>query len=315
MSPITYFEKVEMMVGEKVNILMDKAGECVLSTKSYFEASPFLISVHYHVKEITGIDIYMFEYMNSLVDYILLLPPVPIDMIYSVYVGCFLALCIIIFNNLYPGEPMNWEIDYVEEMKAANKESSKKNVMSKEKGSSFHLVNEIKQNEGGADFSGVEGNIIEEDKKTLDSIIEKSDRASNNASDENVAEYLKDEDKVLKHRGIQKLKTFFGLKDEEIITAIRDARDEITGTNEGDNQENVSSIKEGKASKGGELKRKMKKDSLDDDNFTLNQIFNTFIYVAGFSLVIYYINHDYENAFTLWFQKTFPKEAKVLFRN
>mmetsp|Transcript_14599 Transcript_14599/g.20824 ORF Transcript_14599/g.20824 Transcript_14599/m.20824 type:complete len:208 (+) Transcript_14599:138-761(+) len=48
------------------------------------------------------------------------------------------------------------------------------------------------------------------------------------------------------------------------------------------------------------------------DNTTLSRKMNRIIYPTLLILTIYFINNEYENAATLWFVKTFPKEARTL---
>ena len=315
MSSLAYFTAFEEIIGEKVNGWMDKGSEYAVATISYFEASPFLNSIYLSVKEITGFDIHITRNLAKGIDYIFDLPPVPMDIIYSIYLGIFLSICIIVFNNYYPGEPMNWEIDYEAEMKEFNKKKKCQEdadaKSSKEAHKRFHIMNEISHDNDKENLNKTDVNGDDIKSNTI------FDTSKDNSNDE-IAEYLKDEDKILHQRGIQKLKTFFNLKDEEIVNAIRSARDEVSKEND-ELSSSIGNVKNGNKTKKKEKKklkkRKFQQNAFDDDGFTLNQQANMYIYVIGLFLLSYFINHDYGNAFSNWFQEVFPKEAKVLFRS
>jgi len=298
---------------------MDKAEECVSHyfSKSYIENSPFLQNLVHYIKVYTGIDIDLvqaLELFNKqrkvVVDYILDLPPIPADMIYSVYIGIIVAIVGLIVMNFFPGEPMDWEdVDFDEGVSKSAKPA----------GGSFHIKDEVNENQSNnySDFNAEKSSISGSD--------DSESKENNNNDDSNdaaILEYLKDEDKLLKHKGIQKLKTMFSLNDEEIVTAIRDARDEVSNSGNKDvkeAQDGSSSVagKKGTTKNDKTRKRKLQKKALDDDEngLTLNQRFNIIVYAWATSVLIYYINRDYGDAFNVWFQNTFPKESKFLFPN
>mmetsp|Transcript_12445 Transcript_12445/g.15583 ORF Transcript_12445/g.15583 Transcript_12445/m.15583 type:complete len:206 (-) Transcript_12445:233-850(-) len=89
---------------------------------------------------------------------------------------------------------------------------------------------------------------------------------------------------------IDRARKLFGLTEEQMATAIHNAKEESLGR----------------------LNRTKQNATIEDEFFTLNRKVNMVVYFFIFVGAIYVINRDYDNAATLLFARHFPKEAKTL---